>query len=70
MKLKKWQDQGCPERVCDNCGRDFYPKYGFEKTCYGCWKSKKDEEVERLGYERMKPRLEAMKKEAKERKDG
>lgn len=42
---KPWGDFfGHAARECDDCGRSFYPKQGWERICYPCWRKSKDEQ--------------------------
>lgn len=42
---KPWGDYfGHTARECDDCGRSFYPKQGWEKICWPCWRAGKDAE--------------------------
>lgn len=44
MTAKPWGSYfGHAARRCNECGRSFYPKQGWEQTCYPCWKASQDQ---------------------------
>ncbi|MBF0261981.1 MAG: hypothetical protein HQL97_09135 [Magnetococcales bacterium] len=46
---KPWGNfYGHAARECDDCGRAFYPRQGWERICYPCWRAGKNAEEQEL----------------------